>query len=181
MYAVWQDAQFNSTLVKQGYQMTPLRAAFAMAKAAKRRTGLGEKQLVRANTKDLERQLYGNRGRNGSKTIRRTKIEYDIFIHDSEGGDEEPRRSPGVSTLNLKSPISSDEDSYVQVISDDELRTRYMRGVAEARLSRKPLANEAERYTPQHLKRRTTDHDLTTTVYNEDRKSTVLKRRTTGL
>jgi hypothetical protein len=147
MYAVWQDAQFNSTLVKEGYQMTPLRAAFAMAKAAKQRTGLSEKQLVRANTKDLKNELYGNSGRIGGKTIKRTQIEYDMFVHDPEGGDEEPRRSLGVSTLDLQSLTSSGGDSHVQVVSDDELRSRYMRGVAEARLSRKPLAGEVERYT----------------------------------
>jgi hypothetical protein len=195
MYAVWQDAQFNSTLVKEGYKMTPLRAAFAMAKAAKRRTGLGEKQLVRANTKDLEKELYGGRGK------RKTKIEYDMFVHDPEGGDEEPRRSPGVSTLDLKSPVLSDGDSYVQVISDEELRRRYMRGVAEARLSRKPLASEAERYTPRVLKRRTTEplateaerlppkqsekratnNDITTTIHDGEKVRTVLKRRTTGM
>jgi hypothetical protein len=195
MYAVWQDAQFNSTLVKEGYQMTPLRAAFAMAKAAKRRTGLGEKQLVRANTKHLEKELYGGRGK------RKTKIEYDMFVHDPEGGDEEPRRSPGVLTLDLKSPVSSDGDSYVQVISDEELRRRYLRGVAEARLSRKPLASEAERYTPRVLKRRTTEplaseaggspskrlekrttnNDITTTIHDGEKMRTVLKRRTTGM
>jgi hypothetical protein len=79
MYVVWQDAQFNSTLVKTGYMMTPLRAAFAMAKAAKRRTGMGEKQLVRANTKELNQELYGTKGRKG------TKVEYEIF----DEGDEE--------------------------------------------------------------------------------------------
>jgi hypothetical protein len=172
MYVLWQDAQFNSTLVKEGYQMTPLRAAFAMAKAAKRRTGLGEKQLVRANTKDLEKELYGGRGK------RRTKIEYDLFVHDPEGGDEEPRRSPGVSTVNLKSP---DSDSHIQAISDEELRARYMRGVQEARLSRKPLASETERFTPGGLKRRTTDNDTTTTIYDGEREKRVLQRRTTAL
>jgi hypothetical protein len=84
MYIVWQDAQFNSTLVKTGYMLTPLRAAFAMAKAAKRRTGMGEKQLVRANTKELNQELYGTRGRKG------TKVEYGIFDEgDEEHGDVE--------------------------------------------------------------------------------------------
>jgi hypothetical protein len=82
MYALWQDAHFNSTLVKSGYQMTPLRAAFAMAKAAKQQTGMGEKQLVRANTKELKQELYGKRGKQG------TIVEYDIFGEaDVEGGE----------------------------------------------------------------------------------------------
>lgn len=78
MYAVWQDAQFNSALVKSGFDMTPLRAAFAMAKAARKKTGMGEKQLVRADTKDLEKELYG-----GSET-KSTKIEYGLFVEDPE-------------------------------------------------------------------------------------------------
>lgn len=86
MYILWQDAQFNSSLVKSGYQMTPLRAAFALAKAAKRRTGLGEKQLVRANTKELEQELYGNpRAR-----VKGTKLDYWIFEEDPEDdGDDD--------------------------------------------------------------------------------------------
>jgi hypothetical protein len=37
--------------------MTPLRAAFAMAKAAKIKTGMREGQLVRADTRELEQEL----------------------------------------------------------------------------------------------------------------------------
>jgi hypothetical protein len=73
MWIVWQDSQFNSALVREGYQMTPLRAAFAMAKAAKRKTGMGEKALVRANTKDLKKEMYGGRKREG------THLDYGIF------------------------------------------------------------------------------------------------------
>jgi hypothetical protein len=88
MYVVWQDAQFASTLVKTGYRMTPLRAAFAMAKAAGRRTGMGEKQLVRANTRELEQELYGTRRRKG------TCVEYGLF---GDSGDEgEDGRGAGV-------------------------------------------------------------------------------------
>ncbi|KAF1947144.1 hypothetical protein EJ02DRAFT_450107 [Clathrospora elynae] len=108
MYAVWQEAQFNSTLVKAGYKMTPLRAAFAMAKVAKKRTGMGEKQLVRANTKDLETELFGGKGK------KRTKIEYGIFADDPEDGDE---------------------DMQVQAISDEVLEARHRKGVAEAAAS----------------------------------------------
>lgn len=104
MYAVWQDAQFNSTLVKSGYDMTPLRAAFAMAKAAKKRTGLGEKQLVRANTKDLEKELYGGR------QTQSTSVEYSIFAEDPENGDEDTR-------------------TYLPAW---EIRARHARGLSEA-------------------------------------------------
>jgi hypothetical protein len=58
--------------------MTPLRAAFAMAKAAKRKTGLGEGQLVRANTKELEQELYGG------KKMAGTSVEYSIFGDEDE-------------------------------------------------------------------------------------------------
>lgn len=86
--------------------MTPLRAAFTMAKAATKRTGMGEKQLVRANTKDLEEELYG-----GKKTAS-TTIEYMFFVEDPEDG--------------------KDEHGY---ISRQELRARHARGVSEASAS----------------------------------------------
>lgn len=82
MYIVWQDAQFNSSLVKSGYEMTILRAAFAMTKAANRKTGLGEKQLVRANTREMEQELYGEAGRKG------TNVEYVIFVDDPEDAED---------------------------------------------------------------------------------------------
>lgn len=97
MYVVWQDAQFKSTLVKTGYTMTPLRAAFAMAKAARRRTGMGEKQLVRANTKELNQELYGTKGRKG------TKVEYGIF-------DEGDVEHGGVETVRRRNVRPKDED-----------------------------------------------------------------------
>ncbi|KAH3907014.1 hypothetical protein HBH56_194840 [Parastagonospora nodorum] len=73
MYAVWLDAQFCSSLVRGGYTMTPLRAAFAMARAARGRTGLGEEKLVRADTRELKQELYG------SKRKRGTEVGYGIF------------------------------------------------------------------------------------------------------
>jgi hypothetical protein len=82
MYVLWLDAQHGSTLVRQGYRMTPLRAAFAMAKAARQRTGLGEKQLLRVDTSVLEKELYGG------KRSKKTKVEYTIFVEDPEEGDE---------------------------------------------------------------------------------------------
>jgi hypothetical protein len=86
MYAVWQDAQWHSSLIKSGYAMTPLRAAFAMAKAAKRRTGMGGHGLVRADTKELEQELYGKRGRQG------TCVEFGTFEEDEEEGGGVRRR-----------------------------------------------------------------------------------------
>lgn len=86
MYTVWLDAQSKSTLVQEGYGMTPLRAAFAIAKAVKRRTGLGEKQLVRHNTKDLNKELDGVRNEKG------TEIDYSIFVANTGEDAEEDRQ-----------------------------------------------------------------------------------------
>ncbi|KAF2028376.1 hypothetical protein EK21DRAFT_69767 [Setomelanomma holmii] len=111
MYVVWQDAQFNSSLVKSGYEMTPLRAAFAMAKAAKRRTGMGEKQLVMANTKEMQQELYGTRKTKG------TSVDYRIFADGDEEDVEEPntlvrrtqrgKQEGGFSEVSLSSESSS--------------------------------------------------------------------------
>ncbi|CAO2649587.1 Nn.00g069720.m01.CDS01 [Neocucurbitaria sp. VM-36] len=83
MYVVWQDAQVNSTLVRSGYEMTILRAAFTMAKVAKQKTGMGERQLVRANTKELEQELYG------SGKVKGTKVDYGVFVDDPEDDRED--------------------------------------------------------------------------------------------
>jgi hypothetical protein len=85
MYIVWLDAQCNSKLIKEGYEMTPLRAAFAIAKAVKRKTGLGEKQLVRHNTKDLNKELYGTGKEKG------TNIDYSIFMANAEEDAEDDK------------------------------------------------------------------------------------------
>ncbi|USP75740.1 hypothetical protein yc1106_03014 [Curvularia clavata] len=82
MYALWLYAQHNSTLVSEGFRMTPLRAAFAMVKAAKHRTGLCEKGLVRKNTVELEKELYGGKG------SKKTKLHYSIFTEDVEEGED---------------------------------------------------------------------------------------------
>ncbi|KAF3035929.1 hypothetical protein E8E12_004810 [Didymella heteroderae] len=85
MYIVWLDAQSKSTLIQEGYGMTPLRAAFAIAKAVRRKTGLQEKQLVRHNTKDLNKELDGNSKEKG------TEIDYSIFIVNTEEDAEDDR------------------------------------------------------------------------------------------
>jgi hypothetical protein len=175
MYVLWQDAQFNCKLVKQGYRLTPLRAAFAMAVAARRRTGLGGKELVRAKNAGLERELYGKKGTRG------TVIEGHLFVADveDEGREEEERNrrkewmmqmpvetplspltpaytssgkkkqwplSPSSTTVGdqeIRPLVRSDTDISFHVLDDEELRKRYLRGVEEARLSRKPLSRES--------------------------------------
>ncbi|KAL1608856.1 hypothetical protein SLS59_002047 [Nothophoma quercina] len=88
MYVVWLDAQIKSTLIQEGYEMTPLRAAFAIAKAVKRRTGLEEGQLVRHNTKDLNKELYGTRKVTG------TKVDYSMFVANAKDDAEDQKASP---------------------------------------------------------------------------------------
>jgi succinate dehydrogenase hydrophobic anchor subunit len=78
MYIVWQDAQHNSTLVKSGYRMNMLRAAFAASVAAKQKTGMGGRDLVRTDTKSLQKDLYG------TKKKRMAEVESDVFV----GGKE---------------------------------------------------------------------------------------------
>jgi hypothetical protein len=78
MYSIWQDAQFNSKLVKTGFKMTQFRAAFALAATAENRTELASSELVRAEQKSLEAELTGKRKNKGAV------IDYEIF------GDGEP-------------------------------------------------------------------------------------------
>ncbi|KAG9196067.1 hypothetical protein G6011_01188 [Alternaria panax] len=171
MYVLWQDAQFNCKLVKSGYRLTPLRAAFTMAVAARRRTGMGGKELVRAKNSGLERELYGKNGTRG------TIIEGHLFVENVEDEAEEkedrnirrewiprtplsplsPAYTPGkekeknwpsspsssVGDQEIRSLVRSDTDISIHVLDDEELRKRYLRGVEEARLSRKPLSRES--------------------------------------
>jgi hypothetical protein len=100
MYIVWLDAQFRSTLVQEGYEMTPLRAAFAIAKAAKHKTGLEEKQLVRHDTKDLNKELYGKGKTKG------TMVDYSIFVSNHKEkpeNDKEIRRRRALALDGLPS------------------------------------------------------------------------------
>ncbi|KAF2462872.1 uncharacterized protein BDR25DRAFT_308104 [Lindgomyces ingoldianus] len=78
MYAVWQDAQFGSKLIKAGFQMTELIAAFTLTLVARQKTGLSSKELLLAETKKLKRELYG--GKNDIEA----KIEYNIFMENSK-------------------------------------------------------------------------------------------------
>jgi hypothetical protein len=75
MYAVWQDAQFNSDLVKKGFVMSPLKAAFVVTIVAIERTGLGYRELLRSKHSNLRSRLYGDKHD-------RAEVTYDIF---SEG------------------------------------------------------------------------------------------------
>ena len=90
MYIVWLDAQSRSTLIQEGYEMTQLRAAFVIAKVVKRKTGMGEIQLVRHDTKDLNKELHGTGKEKG------TKVDYDVFVantgEDAEDGKGIRRR-----------------------------------------------------------------------------------------
>ncbi|ORY16127.1 hypothetical protein BCR34DRAFT_557768 [Clohesyomyces aquaticus] len=79
MYIIWQDAQFNSELVKSGFALTQLRAAFALATAAKDKTGMKSKELVRADTKSLENQLFG------TKKKKEAEVDYGIFQNELKG------------------------------------------------------------------------------------------------
>ena len=149
MYVLWQDAQLNSTLVKQGYRMTPLRAAFLIVHVARRKTGLGGRQLIRAETKGLERELYGKKG------LDRAELEFGIFHESLEEGEEGQKMewrtpvasngdtgggtapcSPTVEEPMIRGSRRRRSSEEIQVISDVELSKRYQRGAEEARMAR---------------------------------------------
>jgi hypothetical protein len=73
MYIVWQDAQHNSELVKNGVTLTELGTAFALTEAARRTTELEVEELIRGDREDLKKKLYGTRRRKGAV------IEKDMF------------------------------------------------------------------------------------------------------
>ncbi|KAF2012797.1 hypothetical protein BU24DRAFT_425419 [Aaosphaeria arxii CBS 175.79] len=75
MYIIWQDAQIKSKLVRSGYAMTQLRAAFTLAAAARWRTGLNNRALVRRDTKQLERELFGSKKAQKEQTV----VSYELF------------------------------------------------------------------------------------------------------
>lgn len=85
MYIVWLDAQSKSTLIQEGYEMTQLRAAFVIARVVKCKTGMGEKQLVRHDTKDLNKKLYGSGKEKGAK------VEYSVFVTNAEEDDQDDK------------------------------------------------------------------------------------------
>ncbi|KAL1637949.1 hypothetical protein SLS56_000506 [Neofusicoccum ribis] len=61
MYAVWLDAVRHSSLLREGYSLTQLRAVFALAAAARELTGLDVAELVRpAEGKEVEDRLNGD-------------------------------------------------------------------------------------------------------------------------
>lgn len=81
MYVVWQDAQFHSNLVRNGYVMTPLRAAFTLATVARNTIGCGNVDLIRADAKELDDKLFGN----SSKKIRQRGAEVDYSLFEDSG------------------------------------------------------------------------------------------------
>ncbi|KAF2865029.1 hypothetical protein BDV95DRAFT_600044 [Massariosphaeria phaeospora] len=107
LYAVWQDAQFNSEIVRSGYRMTQLRAAFALTVCAGEATGLRDGELVTEEGKGLERRLYGRKKDRGAEvgygTFRRGGKEWEDG--ESYGGEvaglRERRRGSVVQTNKL--------------------------------------------------------------------------------
>ncbi len=79
MYIMWQDAQRNSSLVKNHYNMTPLRAAFVVTEATKQVMGLTVKELICASDKNVTREVYGTR------TTKGTVVDYQIFAQQQDG------------------------------------------------------------------------------------------------
>ncbi|KAH9872719.1 hypothetical protein J1614_005113 [Plenodomus biglobosus] len=76
-----------------------------MAKAAKKKTGLGERQTLRVYKRDLENDLYGGCG------AEVTRVQHGLFVQDPEEGDH--------------------DRTYLSV---KEMRARRLRGLSEAGL-----------------------------------------------
>lgn len=76
MYIVWQDAQWNSSLVKSGYSMTQLRAAFTLAAAAQDTLAMDMEELMAVKLKTLEKDL----------SMQRVEINYKMFQKELPSG-----------------------------------------------------------------------------------------------
>ncbi|KAF1974625.1 hypothetical protein BU23DRAFT_553279 [Bimuria novae-zelandiae CBS 107.79] len=61
MWLVWQDA-LRAKMVRDGYRMSPLRAAFVLTEAARRTTGIGGEGLVLKDRRTLKRKLERRKG-----------------------------------------------------------------------------------------------------------------------
>ncbi|KAL1599913.1 hypothetical protein SLS60_007718 [Paraconiothyrium brasiliense] len=79
MWIVWQDA-LRAKLVRSGYRMSPLRAAFVLTEAARQRTGVSVEGLVLRETKMLKRELRRHKGR------KEAVVHKDIFDEGSGEG-----------------------------------------------------------------------------------------------
>ncbi|KAF2176143.1 hypothetical protein K469DRAFT_700385 [Zopfia rhizophila CBS 207.26] len=100
MYAVWQDAQFNSKLVKSGYSMSQLRAAFAVTTAAKAKTDLEDSELLREDVKGLARGLFGTMKERGAE------VECEIYEGVLKEGLIERRQYRSMEDLPRYSPAT---------------------------------------------------------------------------
>lgn len=89
MWILWQDAML-AKMVRDGYRMSPLRAAFALTDAARRRTGVRAENLVLRDRKLLRKELGRRKGK------REAVVEKEVFEEalgeDAEGGKESGMR-----------------------------------------------------------------------------------------
>lgn len=98
MWLVWQDAML-AELVRSGYRMSPLRAAFVLTEAARRRTGVGVKGLVLRDRKLLRKEL--KRGRVTKEAV----VEKAVF-EEASAEDEVERGNWERATIKRR-PIAS--------------------------------------------------------------------------
>lgn len=102
MWAVWQDAMF-ARLVQQGYRMSPLRAAFALTEAAKRRTGVRGEGLVLRERKLLRRELKRGKGK------REATVGIEVF-EEGPGGEREVEEGGGRGMRIRRKPVGGREE-----------------------------------------------------------------------
>jgi hypothetical protein len=105
MYVIWQDAQFGSHLVKGGFRITQLSAAFLLEHAARQSTGLADEELIHTRRKDLDRKLYGSKKRRGAM-IDKDLIWTDGFeLRRRDTRDKNELPSKRVSTSSLDTAV----------------------------------------------------------------------------
>lgn len=98
MWVVWQDA-LRATLVRSGYRMSPLRAAFVLTEAARQSTGVGVEGLVLRDRRLLRRELRQGKGR------KEAVVDRNVF---EEGGGEDEMEHWKGSTVTIKRrPVGS--------------------------------------------------------------------------
>ncbi|KAF9733688.1 hypothetical protein PMIN03_007185 [Paraphaeosphaeria minitans] len=97
MWVVWQDA-LRAGLVRRGYRMSPLRAAFVLTEAARRRTGVnGVDGLVLRDGRLLGRELRQGKGRKEAVVGRE--------VFEEGGGEDDVEYEKGNTMIIKRRPV----------------------------------------------------------------------------
>jgi hypothetical protein len=106
MWAVWQDA-LKAKLVRSGYRMSPLRAAFVLTEAARQRTRVGVEDLVLRDKKMLKRELR--------RTKRRKEAVIDRHVFEEGGRVDDVESGKGNVIIIKRRPVRSKDRNNIGV------------------------------------------------------------------